>query len=71
MIRFYPVITNAVGWGAANNVSVRVESLPAGVELVGTCISIPQILPGGQSPLGTHIKLQLPVDMSFACTTCV
>lgn len=65
MIRFYPVITNAVGWGAANNVSVRVESLPAGVELVGTCISIPQILPGGQSPLGTHIKLQLPVDMSF------
>lgn len=65
MIRFYPIVSNAMSWGAAENVSVRVESLPAGVELVGSCISIPQILPGGQSPLGTHIKLQLPVDMSF------
>lgn len=65
MIRFYPVVSNAMGWGTANNVSVRVESMPAGVQLVGSCIMIPQILPGGQSPLGTHIKLQLPMDLGF------
>jgi hypothetical protein len=65
IIRFYPVVSNAMGWASAQNVSVRIESLPAGIEIVGSCISIPQILPGGQSPLGTHIKLQLPQDMTF------
>jgi len=69
IIRLYPVLSNAMGWGTAQNVTLSIESLPAGVQQLSDNILIPQILPGGMSPINTYIRLQLPADMGFGTWT--
>lgn len=69
VIRFCPVISNAMGAGTAQNVTLSIESLPAGVQQLSGCISIPQIFPGGISPLETYIRLELPAEMNFGTYT--
>ena len=65
LIRFLPVVSNDPLWDTAMSVSIRVASTPPGVEIIGPCIYLNQILPGGISPLGSYIQLQLPQDMGF------
>ncbi|MDD2229051.1 MAG: C25 family cysteine peptidase [Candidatus Cloacimonetes bacterium] len=65
MIRFLPVISNDPDWATAENVSIRVVSTPTDVEIASPDINVSQILPGGNSPIGSHIKLQLPQDIGF------
>lgn len=69
VIRFYPVISNAMGWGTASNITVRVESAPAGIEFVGEYIHIPQILPGGMNPQTYFLQTQLPTNLPFGTYT--
>lgn len=65
LIRFEPVVMNHPEWATASNVVVRVISAPPGVVVMGPCISVSQINPGGTSPLGAFIHLQLPEDIGF------
>ena len=65
LICIYPVISNTTNWGTAYNVSVRLENLPEGIEVVGNNLSIAQILPGGMSPHNLKIRLQLSDTISF------
>jgi hypothetical protein len=69
IIRLYPVLSNAMGWAMASNVSVSIESVPNGIEVLGSCLNIPQILPGGESPLDTYIRLQLDDTLGFGTYT--
>ena len=65
IIRFYPLISNNINWADATNVSLHIENLPPGVELLSDDIIIPQILAGNQSPANIYFRLQLSDDMSF------
>ena len=65
LICIYPVISNNTNWGTAYNVSVRLENLPEGIEVVGNNLSIAQILPGGMSPQNLKIRLQLSDTVGF------
>lgn len=64
-IRFYPVVRNAAGWGTAHDVSIRLETLPAGMQTTGECILVNQILPGQTNPEDLYIELSLPDDLGF------
>ncbi len=65
IIRFKPVIYNDDAWATASNVVVRVVSAPAGVTVVGSCMAVSSIIPGGMSPLGSFMQLQLPQDIGY------
>lgn len=65
IIRFYPLISNNINSADATNVSLHIENLPPGVELLSDDIIIPQILAGNQSPANIYFRLQLSDDMSF------
>lgn len=65
IIRFRPMVYNEEGWGTASNVVVRVVSAPAGITVLGPCVAVNSILPGGMSPLGAYIQLQLPQGLSY------
>lgn len=69
IIRFYPSIRNATGWGTANDVMVRIVSVPAGVELLGPCVNIAELAPGANSEAGLYSRLQLPDTMGFGTYT--
>ena len=69
VIRFYPLISNNINWATATNVSLHIENLPPGVELLSNDIILSQILAGNQSPADIYFRLQLSEDMSFGTYT--
>jgi len=65
IIRIYPVVKNHQDWAPAYNVSVRLEGIPAGFDLLGPCISIPQLEPGQTSDPSLYIGIQLPNTVGY------
>lgn len=68
-IRFRPVVSNGAGWATAQNVTIRIESVPAGMQMTNDCIVISQILPGESSPADIFMDLALPDDLGFGIFT--
>ena len=65
ILRIYPVIRNEQGWATAYNVSVSLEDLPAGVQILDGGLTIPQIQPGQTNDPNLFIRLQLPTDSGY------
>lgn len=65
IIRFHPVVRNSTGWGTANDVMVRIVSVPPGVEALGPCVSIAQLAPGALSDANLFSRIQLPETLGF------
>lgn len=68
-LRLYPRVKNQQGWAPAQNVTVRLEGVPAGVQVIGPCISIPQLPAGQLSDPGLYISFQLPETMVYGSYT--
>lgn len=69
ILRFYPRIRNEQGWATAQNVTVGITGLPSGAQLIGTCVSIPELLPGQISSPDLYIQFQLPQVMNYGSYT--
>lgn len=69
IVRFYPVVSNAEGWAPAQNVNIRLESVPQGMQMTSDCIVINQILPGQSSSADYFFELALPEDLGFGTFT--
>ena len=65
ILRIFPVIRNHQDWATAYNVSVTLQNVPAGVEVLTGTQSISQILPGETSPDGFFIRVQLSPDIGY------
>ncbi|HNQ43787.1 MAG TPA: C25 family cysteine peptidase, partial [Candidatus Cloacimonadota bacterium] len=65
LIRFYPTVRNEAGWATATNVSIRIEGVPTGVDVMGPCPMIAQIHAGDTNPSDVYIALQLPEIMGY------
>ncbi|MCB5253200.1 MAG: C25 family cysteine peptidase [Candidatus Cloacimonadaceae bacterium] len=64
-IRFHPVISNSAGWASAEHVTIRLESVPDGMQMTSDVIVINQILPGQSSPEDLFLELALPDNIGF------
>lgn len=69
IIRFYPVVRNAPGWGEAQNVSVSISGLPAGADVLSGCPVFPSLPSGTTSSTDTFVRIQLPQNMDFGIYT--
>jgi hypothetical protein len=65
MLRLYPRVRNHQDWAPAYDVSVRLEGVPAGVQVLGPCISIAQLPAGQLSDPNLYISFQLPQAMTY------
>ena len=68
IIRLYPRIRNLEGWGAAHNVTVTLDELPQGVQLLDDSLQIPLIQPGETSSENDYLRLQLLPTASYGIT---
>ncbi|HPV14173.1 MAG TPA: C25 family cysteine peptidase [Candidatus Cloacimonadota bacterium] len=65
ILRFYPTIKNAVGWGGAENVTVTLSGLPEGTEMVSDSLVIPSLPSGNSSDENLYLSFQLPQSMPY------
>lgn len=65
ILRFYPTIKNAEGWGGAENVTVTISGLPEGSVMVSDDFVIPYLAAGETSSEDLYISFQLPQSMSY------
>jgi hypothetical protein len=65
IIRLYPEISNLDGWGAAYNVQVTLEGLPAGVTLLNSSINVSPLASGALLDTTLCLRFQLPNAMAF------
>ncbi len=65
ILRFYPTIKNAEGWGGAENVTVTLTGLPEGSVMVNDNYVIPYLASGETSPEDLFLSFQLPQSMSY------
>lgn len=68
-IRLHPVVSNSIGWATAENVTIRLESVPQGMQMTSDVIVINQILPGQSSSEDLFLELALPEDLGFGSFT--
>ncbi len=59
IIRIHPVIRNQEGWAPAHNVSVSLQDLPEGIQLMGDSLQIPLIEPGETSSGDDYFLIQI------------
>lgn len=65
ILRLYPVIRNEAGWAAAHNVTLTLQDVPNGVQVLNNNLVIPQILPGQTSGDSYYLRVQLPPTLSY------
>lgn len=64
-IRLYPRIRNLPGWNTAFNVSISIENPPAGIQLLGGQVIIPQLASGALSPEDQYLQFQLSDNIGY------
>lgn len=68
-LRLYPRVRNHQDWADAQDVSIRLAGVPAGVQVLGPCISIPQLPAGQLSDPNLYISFQLPAATTYGAYT--
>lgn len=65
IIRFYPTIKNAENWDIATDVTVTLEGLPEGTEMVNDNFTINSLAAGETSHEDLYISFQLPKNLPY------